>query len=324
MSPHHKSELTKFKTLENQLKSIEGFALTDPYGFTIAQQPDILFTGLTHGNEVIGLQVINMFLEKVIRANKKAPYTFAVLLNNLKAYEMNERFVNKDLNRSFHLKGKASNVINKEVVNTYEYGRVREIESVVRKLRPRLIVDLHQTTEPTLSPFFILPEDSKLISMARTINTDWPIVCFDTKGFSRDGHTLSEFARSEQIPAIVIEISQNGFDQHLANQISEQLFYLSTEALFSDAFVQEQQHKAETKTEYFKITHNLLKSQNSIELIPGFSNLQPVAEGEILGYTLNGMTYNCPAQGLFIFPKYGKLAETSRELGLIATRKTKS
>lgn len=306
------AELEKIKTLQNQFKILQGYKQIDNYGFTTAETPDILFTALTHGNEVIGLQTVNLFLDKVIKSNLSAPFTFAVLLNNIKAYEANERFIDKDLNRSFQTKGEPKGVINTELTKTYEYGRARQIEAVVRQLKPKLIIDLHQTSAETLSPFFVTPEDGHLISMAHILNPDWPIVCFDARGFSRDGHTLSEFARSEKIPVIVIEISQNGFDQSLARLMCEKLFYLNFEKLI--------QPKPSKETAYFKITHQLTKQTQGSELLPGLANLQEVSDGELLGYSAEGKELTSPAQGLLIFPKYGKGAETSHELGLIATR----
>lgn len=306
-------ELTKFQTLHNQFRILQGYSQIDPYGFTTSPTPDILFTAITHGNEVIGLQTVNLFLEKVIKSNISAPFTFAVLLNNIRAYEKNERFVDRDLNRTFHAGDKPKGVINIEITKTYEYGRARQIEEVILKLGPKLIIDLHQTSAPTLSPFFVVPEDGHMISVANTLNADWPIVCFDARGFSRDGHTLSEFARGQKISALVIEISQNGFDQSLARDICDKLFYLN----FANLILP----KPNAETPYFKITHQLAKQNQSVELLPGLENLQPVSDGETLGYTPNGEELKSPTQGLLIFPKYGKSAESSHELGLIATRR---
>lgn len=312
MSSHH-DEITKFKTLHNQFRVLQGYSQIDTYGFTTSPTPDILFTALTHGNEVIGLQTVNLFLEKVIKSNISAPFTFAVLLNNLKAYEKNERFVDRDLNRSFHAGDKPKGVINIEITKTYEYGRARQIEAAILKLRPKLIIDLHQTSAATLTPFVVAPEDGHMISMARALSAEWPIICFDAKGFSRDGHTLSEFARSAKISTLVIEISQNGFDQSLAREMCDKLFYLN----FANLILP----KPIAETPYFKITHQLTKQNQSAELLPGLVNLQPVSDGETLGYTPNGEEVKSPAPGLLIFPKYGKSAESSHELGLIATRK---
>lgn len=311
MSLHH-DELTKFQTLHNQFRILQGYSQIDTFGFTTSPTPDILFTALTHGNEVIGLQTVNLFLEKVIKSNISAPFTFAILLNNLRAYEKNERFVDRDLNRSFNAGDKAKGVINIEITKTYEYSRAREIEAAILKLRPKLVIDLHQTSAATLSPFVVAPEDGYMISMANVLSTDWPIICFDNRGFSRDGHTLSEFTRHEKISTLVIEISQNGFDQSLAREMSEKLFYLNFANLIAP--------KPSTETPYYKISHQLTKQSQGVELLPGLANLQPVSDGEILGYTPNGEELKAPASGLLIFPKYGKSAESSHELGLIATR----
>lgn len=304
----HEAELEKFQTLHNRFRNQPGYQSLDKYGFTTAKKPDILFTGLTHGNEVIGLQVINLFLEKALKSDHTAPYTFAILLNNIDAYNKNVRFVDKDLNRSFK-----SSPIKPASEKGSEHYRALEIEEIVKKLQPRFILDLHQTTEQTLSPFFMLPEDRTLILAAATINREWPIITFDGAGFSKDGKTLMEFAWSEKIPTLVIEISQNGFNLELAKSIMNQLFFLNAESII--------QPTNKANVDYYKISHQLTKYSVGVELIPGFKNLQAIKANDVLGVAPNGSNYLCPADGLFIFPKYGRQAEVSHELGLIATRR---
>ena len=302
----HEAELQKFQTLHNRFRVQPGYQSIDQYGFTMSENPDILFTALVHGNEVIGLQVLNLFLEKTLKSNHKAPFTFAVLLCNVPAYSQNQRFINKDLNRSFQ-----APIDVPKTAKGQEYYRAQQLEDIIQKLQPRFIIDLHQTTEPTSSPFFMLPEEESLILSASVINKEWPIITFDSSGFSKDGKTLMEFALSEKIPALVIEISQNGFDLNLAKTICEQLFYLNAEAIIEPP--------KKTEMNYYKITHHLTKFIVGSELMPGFQNLQPVKENDILGITPAGNEYYCPADGVFIFPKYGRQAEASNELGLIAT-----
>lgn len=310
----NQEELAKFQVLHKNFKNHQGYSQIDAHGFTTSPNPDILFTAITHGNEVIGLQSINLFLEKVIKSNLSAPFTFAVLLNNLQAFDKNVRFIDKDLNRSFQNAKTPKGVIKVHLTNTYEYGRARQIEKVIRELKPKVIIDLHQTSAPTLAPFFVANEDEYLISMAHILNPDWPIVCFDSKGFSRDGLTLSEFAKSEKIPALVIEISQNGFDQSLARIMCEKMFYIDFEKLI--------QPKPLKEIVYYQITHQIKKSNLGVELLPGLVNLQNISDGDVLGYNPNGEELKSPTSGLLIFPKYGKSAETSQELGLIATVRT--
>ncbi|MCM2352235.1 MAG: succinylglutamate desuccinylase/aspartoacylase family protein [Pseudobdellovibrio sp.] len=302
----HEAELEKFKTLHNRFRVQPGYQSIDLHGFTMSEKPDILFTALVHGNEVIGLQVLNLFLEKTLKSNHKAPYTFAVLLCNVPAYDKNQRFINKDLNRSFQ-----APIDTPKIEKGQEYYRAQQVEDVIQNLKPRFIIDLHQTTEPTLSPFFMLPEEESLVRSASVISKEWPIITFDPSGFSKDGKTLMEFARGEKIPALVIEISQNGFDLNLAKLICEQLFYLNAELIIAPP--------KKDDVSYFKITQHLTKFIVGSELMPGFQNLQSVKENDILGITPAGNEYFCPADGVFIFPKYGSQAEVSTELGLIAT-----
>jgi succinylglutamate desuccinylase len=300
----HQIELDKFITLQNLFLKQAGTEALDRYGFTTTKKPDIFFTALTHGNEVIGLQVVNLFLEKAILL--KPAFSFAVQLNNIEAYNKNERFIDKDLNRSFK-----STLDVSKIEKNQEYHRALEIEAIVKKLQPRFVLDLHQTTEPTMSPFFMLPEDETLILAASALNPEWPIISFDGSGFSKDGKTLMEFSWSEKIPALVIEISQNGFNLELAQTVADRLFNLNPSTIINPA--------KKSNVDYFKITQQITKHSLGSALNPGFKNLQAINENEIIGLAPNGDKHLCPASGLFIFPKYGRQAEVSHELGLIAT-----
>lgn len=300
----HQAELQKFLTLQEKFLVTAGFQSIDKYGFTQNQNPDILITALTHGNEVIGLQIVNLFLELIL-AGRKPNFTFAIQLNNIEAYLKDQRFVDKDLNRSFKSQKPS------ETDKNQEYHRAQEIEAIVQKLKPRFVLDLHQTTEPTLSPFFMLPETEELILAANTISTDWPIITFDANGFSKDGKTLMEYAWSEKIPSLVIEVSQNGFNTELATMVCNKIFNLDPQTIIKPA--------KKSNISYFKITHQITKQALGSHLIPGFKNLQPIKQNEFIGEMPNKEKYLCPVDGLFIFPKYGRQAEVSSELGLIAT-----
>lgn len=305
------SELAQFINLKNQFINQAGGLQIDEFGFTTADKPDVLILGLTHGNEVIGLQVINLFLEKILDLKHNfTGFSFAILLNNLKAFHANQRFMDKDLNRCFMAKTSPAETTKNP---NYELDRALQIESLIKKLKPRFIIDLHQISQPTLSPFFMVPEDSSLIHAAYEICANWPIIAFSTEGFSNEGKTLTEFARHEKIPALVIEISQNGYNYEIASSISENLMKLKVDSILN--------FKPSQKLEYYMITETLINHDLDLELNPGFCNLQPVKENELLGQSPNGQKLLCPKTGVFIFPKYGRQTSVPHELGFIATVK---
>jgi len=320
-------ELKLFFQLRDQLKLNPWYKLTeiDQYGFeiitteTMNSGPVIMICGLTHGNEVLGLQVINQVLSFLSQSYVQF-FKCVFLLNNYEAYRVNQRYVDFDLNRSFkHEKTKSV---------FFEYKRSKEIEKIILKIRPDFILDLHQTIEPTRSSFFILPEASDLIYITRKLHSNWPIVCFDQKGFSSDGYTLLEFALDEKIACVVLEMSQNGFNLEKSQEVSN---WILKSIIENSGFLLETSTNANQRNqniEYFKIRQKIEKKNQQINYLKSdFINLDLVQKNQIIGYSENPIDRSqieikSLFDGFILFPKYGEKAEQASELGLIAERKT--
>lgn len=94
---------------------------------------NIAIVGGTHGNEPVGIQVINAL-------NKQSPqhclHEYKSFLGNPKAYELQKRFVDSDLNRAFGKNG---------IPKGYEKIRSKELEQEIRG-HYDLVIDLHTTT----------------------------------------------------------------------------------------------------------------------------------------------------------------------------------
>lgn len=316
-----KSELDLFFQLVSQIKTNNQYKVTeiDQYGFEIQSNivsdkssPAIMICGLTHGNEILGLQVINQLLNQ-LSGHKISCYKLIFLLNNYAAYQINERYVDIDLNRSFKHQ--------KQDSQFFEHKRSKEIESLILKFKPNFILDLHQTIEPTKSSFFILPENPNLIQLTRRLHSQWPILCFDQEGFSSDGYTLLEFAFQEKIACLVLEMSQNGFDLIKAQEVSAWILKKILQELH---FLTDYNYQI---IEYFKIRQRIEKTKNRLNyLVPGFINLDQVHLNQKIGSSEDPKNQSITEikslyEGYILFPKYGQKVEQANELGLIAERK---
>ena len=101
------NEFQLFISLHERLKTRTDYVHLDEFGFALSQSAviqdkiavDMLVCGLTHGNEVIGLEIINLMLQDILNCNLSVKMAF--LLNNIEAYHQNVRFLDYDLNRSF-------------------------------------------------------------------------------------------------------------------------------------------------------------------------------------------------------------------------------
>lgn len=304
MQNKFQEELKKFNEFKEYFKiSHPNYSELDTYGFSLSPDKDsmdILFTALTHGDEVIGIQIINLILHDIMIHNN-LNFRPAFLLNNIEAYNKNVRSIESDLNRSFCC----------DDLNTKEKIRAREIENIISKLKIDLLLDLHQTIEPAVGPFAIIPEDLNLIQMASAIAPSYQIVTFSSQGFSEKGKTLIEYAKSLSMPALVFELGQKGFNDLQANEFKNIVMNLNIDQLT---------HKSDQSIDYFLINDHILNA-DQLKLVGGLSNLQPVFKEQILAQNDENFCFKCPSDSILVFPHY-KAEKEDRELGLLAVKKT--
>ncbi len=266
-----------------------------PFNQPVGGRFDLLMTALIHGDEVIGLEGINLVLSRIL-SGEKIKLSVGFLLCNCEAAKRSQRFVETDLNRSFLL-GQPSSL---------EQKRAVEIARIVE--RASLILDFHQTVEPSSSPFFIFEHRADLIQTARNLSTELPIVTFPAKGFSETGKTILEFATTKKIPALAIEWGQKGFSAEMARTVADFTIAAIQKIESGDAF----KSPPTSSVRIYSFRHSIKKTLGS-RLSPGVTNFMPVEKGQVIGHADAGPIC-APSTGRIFFPKYGALAEISPAL----------
>ena len=305
-----KDEFQLFISLHERLKSRTDYVQLDEFGFALSQSAgiqdkitvDMLVCGLTHGNEVIGLEIINLMLQDILNYNLSVSMAF--LLNNTEAYHQNVRFLEYDLNRSF---------LSTDRVSKREFKRAHLIEQIIERLAVRLIIDLHQTVEPTKSAFAVVPETPQLIRLAKSIAPEIPVVSFTNGGFSNKGRTLAEYAFEKKIPALVYELGQKGFIRERAEQFKTILINMSSDKI---KFADQDDHP----TNYYHI-ESLVPNQDEFKLLPGFQSYMQIKKDQELAINSDGIAYRSPSDAVIIFPRYAGFDKSDRELAYIAVKK---
>jgi succinylglutamate desuccinylase len=303
-----KSEYEKFKKFQEHFKLNQKdlYQQIDDHGFLLSKdlnQIDLLITGLTHGDEVIGLEIINLILEYIM-LHKIYHFKVGFLLNNLEAYHQNQRYLESDLNRSFSV----------DNIQTQEQKRALEIQNIVKKLEFKLLLDLHQTSEPTANSFAVIPELPELIRFADQIAPNKPIVCFDLNGFSREGKTLMEFTQNMGVNSLVFEIGQKGFNEVLAHEYKTYFLRLLNEGIFEP-------QKTNKKLTYLLI-NQIIPKQKGYALVPNLKSLDQVVKNQVLA--LNSQTnseYLCPETAYILFPRYQNIRDAETNIGFLAIQK---
>ncbi len=297
-------EIQVFLDLSQQMKE-RGFFFEkiDTYGLILSEKPinpsadiDLLITGLTHGDEVIGIEVINRLLKKLKPTDLDQKH-IGFLLCNIEAALKEVRCVESDLNRSYGF------VEAGKPIETLEQKRAKEISPIVQ--RARFTFDLHQTIEESLSPFFVMTHRHDLIEKAYELLPEYPIVTFDSNGFSKSGKTMIEYALMMGRKAIVIECGQKCFSEALAQEIEKACL-----RLIKNSGDEPQQNNKEISVLHIEKS---IMSDDETLLVPGFRSLSPFKKGQELAYN-DHKKVNAEFDGYLIFPSYEEKTLESYEL----------
>lgn len=256
-----------------------------------AQNKDIGITimGLTHGNEVAGIAALTDWLRSVSYESSFPTVPIAVILGNVRAGRLNQRFCERDLNRSF----------NRSETGTWEDQRARELERILS--RTSFLIDLHQTILPSVSPFFIFPYTPESFSWAQEINHRLPIVTHWGAPFSADGCCTDEYVNGCGGIGLTIELGQNGFGPALVAtgiQAIERAVTTATRRLKKEASL-----FSTSEAEIYTWAASLPYPKDGVGLRVGYINFQDVKTGERLGGS-DATPILSPNDGKILFPKY--------------------
>lgn len=254
--------------------------------------------GIIHGNEVAGLPILNALLRDVLTGHASLEIPIALILGNPPAACQNRRFLERDLNRSFSRAHPA----------TWEERRARDIEKVLA--RTAFLLDLHQTSEPSETPFFIFPYSAQGYRFARAVAPQLPVVTHWGAPFSKDGQCTDEYVNARGGAGITLELGQNGMrDEAIAAGLAaaRQALAVVTRKLAGE----ELPRPAGTPNLYTWGEILPFPASGGNPLRPGWYNFKAVRKGEVLGETPEG-TLVSPLDGRILFPKYVRDAAAAR------------
>jgi succinylglutamate desuccinylase len=123
----------------------------------------IILNIATHGDEKIGHHVVKE-TEKLNIGNN-----LIVQVANEKAFKLNKRFIDQDLNRSFP--GKK--------VGNYEEMRAYELSTIIKSAD--IVIDIHSTTSALKDAFIVTKLDNKTLKYIKIINPKYVLVMNATK-----------------------------------------------------------------------------------------------------------------------------------------------
>lgn len=250
---------------------------------------DLCFVGLTHGDEVVGLYIINKFIEKILSGAIHPKAKLAFVLGNEPAALKGKRFLERDLNRAFCVP---------DPVRREEH-RARELEMLFSDCR--YIFDIHQTIQPSETAFFMFEyqKDTRL-DLVASIDPNLPVV-LAFENFSTHGLGIEEFAQPFGATTITVELGQKGYQPEQIDLGLNlcQRYLNAVETILSSP----QKRLTEDRNPLYTWHYTGRFLDSEARLDSGWVNFAKVEAGQRLGQHGKEILL-APCSGAMLFPKY--------------------
>ena len=269
----------------------------DEFGFELSAsgvppsgQYDLTLIALNHGDEVGGIAVLNLLCELISSKKLTPSIRIVLLLGNVAAAEQGKRFIERDINRSFSCRDKLS----------LESKRAKCIESIV--INSRFMLDIHQTIEPTSTPFFVLQFNPLAAIFAHNIHPDHPVITDkENTAEKMGGMRCDEFGYQSNCISLALEIGQKGFSEE-AISVGLNASINALKTVENWQVISERNLKK--MNSMWTWEHIELYPEEHVQLLPGLKNFDRVFKNQIIGKTESGVHIKIAIDGLLIFPKY--------------------
>lgn len=297
--------------IQNIISSLFDTSITktviDDYGFVLSPKRNydlkkdriqLLITAVMHGDEIIGLEIIEKILNKIKSKEFHFNKNIGFLLCNVEAAKLNQRYVDVDLNRCFDIKSN----------DKIEHKRACQIQNLISYTDA--VFDIHQTSAPSLAPFFVLPQGHPNIEVAHFIAPSIQILTVPKHGFSVSGSTLLEYSTQKGLLSMVLECEQNGFNDILSNKVVSIVENLVR-------YVENKIQIPKKTISTYHIQSSIYKKSLDLKLKEGFKNLEKICKGQIIAQSVaNGKTDSIVAaeDSYIFFPKYTRFIELNQEM----------
>ncbi len=299
-----KVELKHFQNFKFSTSSVYEIQEVAPYILkfspkkSLKKAPVLGLLGLTHGNEHIGLPILNTIAESLINGTLNVDCEVYLGLGNIPAALENKRYLEEDLNRCFALTSR----------ETLESRRARELE--VHMLNHcDYLIDIHQTAHVSEAPFFIFQyTNEECLTQVNRWNpvTPWnkgiPVVLQENQIGTDTGLSTDEYIRKKGKFGVALELGQLGSDSYQDLGLKICLNALNT--------VNEPTSSTPKEFSFPIMWLNGIycADDSSCELDSGWYNLKSFKKGQRLGTNGKGEIL-APANGCIIFPRYKKLSQ---------------
>lgn len=310
------TEIARFRSFAQATTSYGQVQLkgTDVLQFSpknVTKKMKIGFLAMVHGNETIGLPILNTILSQLLEGVITSDFEILFGLGNIPAAYADKRFLQKDLNRCF----------GQSHMETPEDQRAREIEKYLLN-EVDYLIDLHQTVQHTMTPFFIFQYTSQnCFTHLLLMNSQYPtILQFDAIGDNQSFLSTDEYLRSRGRFGVALELGQIGltkekFDTGF-NTCRDFIKKLNSFENFEQVH---QPFAGKIHFPLFEIKERLLATENDSAIDSKWSNFAKFEKGQVLGSSPSGEIV-APCAGSVLFPKLNQKVSAGMNLFFICTQ----
>lgn len=282
--------------------------------------PLLICLGGMHGNEPAGVKAIDLLLkmlevEPITNPNFIFKGKILGLCGNLRAYQKNKRFINKDLNRQWtttnieRIKQASIHQLDEEDLEIKELLEIIEEEIANYQPDELIFLDLHTTT--AFGGIFSIATDDRL-SLKVAIDLKAPVITGMLSGIKGTSlHYFNNDRFEARTTAICFESGQHNENLSVNRAIAAIINCMLSIGCVKDNDV-ENRHNS-LLIEYSKglpkvaklLKCHTVKPQDHFQMRPNYKNFQTVKKGELLAYDRNGEIFAIE-DSLILMPLYQK------------------
>jgi succinylglutamate desuccinylase len=280
--------------------------------------PLLIVFGAMHGNEPAGVKALKMVqkmldVEPITNPEFHFKGRLVGLIGNLKAYQQNQRYIDRDLNRCW-----IPELIESTDNNFYEQHELREnlacIHNLIEEYQPTevIMLDLH-TTSSFGGIFSIVTNDQQSINIAKAFHA--PVIT----GFMEilKGTTLHYFSEDTlHLPTVALTFESGQHEEKLSinRAIAGIVNCLKVIGMVEEKHVENIHDKIliDYSNDLPKVVHLIechsIESDDQFVMKDGYVNFQKVHKGEHLADDKHGPIH-AKEDALILMPLYQKQGE---------------
>ena len=264
----------------------------------------VQINGIIHGNESGSLPALIELIQQLENQTIQFPGRISIILGNPEAHNLDQRFVEEDLNRMFFDNPSQS----------HEACRARELMPIFDQCD--FILDLHQTILPSEEPFYIFPNSQQSLYWAQIIGGSPFYIDATPTSDVIQYQCADEYVWRQGKPALTLELGEKGIRASTTETTTKVLHNLlqAIEDVFVNGADLQKLSASQVALRKLSTLHREPYHNEHYHLKDGLINFTPVRQGEPL-QAPNTPELIAPCDGFLLFPKYpkylhGKIAET--------------